>query len=230
MIFTHDDKNFSDDECDQITRDYFAFVHKEHLPICSVRGWDYATAILNADLRSDKVVLDVGCACSYFFLYIARLVAVSYGIDIIDGYAAQWAVPWEKSILEYDEFLSGRTKFTKQNAASLPYPDDFFDVVFTFSALEHFEGSDDSSCAREISRALKPNGVFLGTVDFNSYTEKPQGEGPGVVCRAYTSEAFYRRIVVPSGLQLSGKDFVLEKDFPSLLEKPIIDLFFMLRK
>jgi SAM-dependent methyltransferase len=44
-------------------------------------------------------------------------------------------------------------------AESIPYPDESFDVVFANNVLEHIESPD--LAFREISRVLKPGGVFL---------------------------------------------------------------------
>ena len=48
---------------------------------------------------------------------------------------------------------------------TLPYEDAFFDLVCAFDVLEHLE-NDEKAC-REVSRILKPGGIFIISVPMN---------------------------------------------------------------
>lgn len=196
--------------------------------IISYRHPDYAYALLEARPAEGDRVLDVGCACSYFVNCLARFAEAVYGVDLIDSYAKRWSVPWLDTMDDFEDYRSGKIEIVVGNAATLPFPDDFFDKVYTFSALEHFLGEDDSLCAAEVGRVLKPGGVFIGSVDFNEATEKPWGQDCGD--RVYTHEAFLRRIVEPSGLALAGSDHLAGKTPAESVEYVAVALFFKLVK
>lgn len=213
--------------------EYTAMVKEEDKPYMSVRGWDYDAEAFHADLKNTDIVLDIGGACSYFFIYLSRFVKESWCIDPIFSYAERWAVPWLQSLKHYPEYTNGRARLAIQNAKKLPFPDNYFDKILTTSAMEHFEEIDDVRCANEIYRVLKPSGLFIGTVDFNWYKEyMPEKHGEA---RFYTYQSLWDRVITPSGLHLVGPDFLKGKEPPRLEvssdEKyKIQPIFFKLRK
>ena len=226
MIFLRDKLNFSAEESTNIYLDYLKFVGNEHIKTMSARGWDYAAIIKNADFKSSDIVLDIGCAASYFILYIDQFVGKAYGIDDIDnGGFARFTKPWLETLVDFEDYRNGKVKIINQNAAVLPFPDNFFDVVFTTSVLEHFKDEDDILCVKEVNRVLKVGGSFIGTVDYNPITEYPV---KGSVARAYTYDSFLSRILQPSGLALKGKDFLKDMPIPLTYNGIVEPLFFHL--
>jgi ubiquinone/menaquinone biosynthesis C-methylase UbiE len=195
--------------------------------LISYRDVDYSWALYNAQPAETDVVLDVGCACCYFVNCLAKFASKVYGIDLIYGWPT-WAVTWLETMERYDDFRSGKIDITVGNASELPYPDASIDKVYTFSALEHFEGRDDILCSQEIARVLKPGGVFIGTVDYNRATEYPSAEHKNE--RVYTHASFMERIIIPSGLSLQGEDFEREKDPQNYVGTKTSALCFILRK
>jgi len=164
----------------------------------AVLGWatlggrhiDYFFSLWAAALEADHVVLDVGGACSYFGTYIADMVAA---VHIVDNLTFNCTTPWMESLGRFDCFETGKLKVVQCDAEILPYPADTFDRVFSFSALEHFLEDGDSRCVKEIYRVLKPNGLFVGTVDYNAVTETPHPRD--AKCRTYTFKSFCQRIL-----------------------------------
>lgn len=229
MICLHKDIGLAPQLLVNRYNDYLNFVGEKHLATCSVRGWDYSAAIEKADLQDSYTILDIGCATSYILLYLSQFVQWSYGIDDIpNGRFSKFTIPWLETLADFENYRNGKVKILNQNAAVLPFPDNFFDVVFTISALEHFKDEDDTLCVKEINRVLKVGGSFIGTVDYNPITEYPIKEDSTV--RAYTYKAFSRRLLNPSKLQLKGKDFVKDDPVPAKYDKIVEDMFFHLYK
>jgi ubiquinone/menaquinone biosynthesis C-methylase UbiE len=60
---------------------------------------------------------------------------------------------------------------------SFPYPDNSFDVIFSFSVFTHMQIEEIAHYLKEIKRVLKPNGKSLNTFfTFNKTTEKSISE------------------------------------------------------
>ena len=99
----------------------------------------------------ENSALEVGCGGGLFCEEIAKLGFITMGID-----------PSEQSI-------NNAVNHAKENGLSiqyrigmgesLPYPNKFFEVVFCCDVLEHVR--DLTQVISEISRILKPGGVFI---------------------------------------------------------------------
>lgn len=57
---------------------------------------------------------------------------------------------------------------------AIPFQDNSFDVVIMSEVVEHLEDAVIAETLREISRVLKPNGRYLGTVPADEKLEKSQ--------------------------------------------------------
>lgn len=190
------------------------------------RYWDYMMGFIQGDFNDEDIVLDIGGGFSHFMVYLAPYIKA--GI-IIDNASFTWTDPtfwdWYKTLFEYPVFRSGKLSVLIWDAVSLPFPNNFFTKVVSFSALEHFGKENDTAAAQEIWRVLKPNGLFTGTVDFNLMTENPSVDGNPYT---YTYESFFRRIIKPSGLKLCDR-FEPFKDNSNRVDY-VSTLFFKLAK
>jgi len=203
MIYSRDYNGFSEVAEEAFQKRYAAPLKDEwyghaHLP----RGYEYSSPLHFSPLQSDDTILDIGCACSYFIIYAADMVKKVYGIDNISS--LPWSQNWLDTIWGFEEVQSGKATLVVDEAAILPFRNDMFDKVFTFSVFEHFlwENGDDVSCAKEVYRVLKPGGIFTGTVDYNPLSEYPECN-PG--SKVYTYQTFMDKIVTPAGFELAGE-------------------------
>jgi ubiquinone/menaquinone biosynthesis C-methylase UbiE len=112
-----------------------------------------------------------------------------------------------------------------QDATTLPYPDEYFDKVFSISVLEHIEGDGDTSAMREIARVLKQGGLCCLTFPFATryseesttktlYYKKPTDGKPVFFQRHYDEQTVQRRLVAPSGLRLLALELFGERWLP----------------
>ncbi|UZR99410.1 class I SAM-dependent methyltransferase [Chondrinema litorale] len=103
---------------------------------------------------NDKKVLDIGCG-PRGSLEWANMTKERIGLDpLVDKYIKMGA---DKHQMKYE----------KAYVEKMPFSDNYFDVVSSFNSIDHVENLA-KSCS-EISRILKPGGIFLLIVDIHSY-------------------------------------------------------------
>ncbi|MES3037613.1 MAG: bifunctional 2-polyprenyl-6-hydroxyphenol methylase/3-demethylubiquinol 3-O-methyltransferase UbiG [Bdellovibrionota bacterium] len=94
-------------------------------------------------------VLDVGCGAGFLSNHLAVRGFQVTGIDLSES-----SLTVAKN---YDETKS--VEYINADAYALPFPDESFDVVTSTDFLEHV--SDPQQVVKEISRVLKPGGIFF---------------------------------------------------------------------
>lgn len=97
-------------------------------------------------------ILDIGCAYGYLlkrFLGRGEL----YGVDV-----SEYALSRAREIVP-EAHLSVVTV----GKEPLPFPDRFFQTIFTTDVLEHLEPEDQEKAVYEICRVLNPSGYWLIT-------------------------------------------------------------------
>jgi len=106
--------------------------------------------ILNEHFQIDtsSTVLDLGCGAGVETAHLAQaLGSKTVGIDIHN---------------HFDPSAARLVELQKYDGHNIPFPDDSFDVVYSFHVLEHVENL--VSLLQEVHRVLKPNGVaYFGT-------------------------------------------------------------------
>jgi len=95
--------------------------------------------------RTDLKILDIGCGMGSVSALLSRWGTV-YSVD-----------PSAEAIKFCRQ--KGLQHLYQNTAESLPFNDGFFDVVIALDVLEHVK--DDQQAVDEISRVLKPQGVFI---------------------------------------------------------------------
>ena len=115
---------------------------------------EYSLKVLFDGLRMNpigKLALEIGCGGGILCEEIARMGFTSTGID-----------PSEQSLniaINHAKISGLKINYEKGEGEFLPYKNNFFDVVFCCDVLEHVR--DLPKVISEISRVLKPGGVFI---------------------------------------------------------------------
>lgn len=100
-----------------------------------------------------KVFLDVGCNWGRWCVAAGRKGYIPVGIDpSVGAIMAARRVSAELGI---------NAKYVVADARYLPFAHDSFDVVFSYSVLQHFSKSDARKALCETSRVLKNSGISL---------------------------------------------------------------------
>ncbi len=98
----------------------------------------------------------------------------------------------------------GKAVFSAQDARSLKYSQEEFDVVYSMSLIEHVGGeAGDSHSVREMLRVLKPGGILLVTVPLGqSYVEQERIGLEGAAQETQDgNKHFFQRIYTPAAAQ-----------------------------
>lgn len=168
------------------------------------KTWEFTHAVYGLKklglLMPDIVALGIGSGHEAILYYFANVFKLVIATDIYSGdftgneadpgmlknpekYAL---IPYKKDNLIVN--VMDGTKFT--------YGDNSFDLVFSFSSIEHFGSHKNATkTMKEITRVLKPGGVSVITTEviLNSF----QGESD-----FFTIPQLFSDLIVPSGLRL----------------------------
>lgn len=189
------------------------------------RAYDCAVSLFQVDF-TDKVVCELGARDSIFSSYLTKYVKQVHASDIFLGWGDLgdldfWNNKWKEYAFNPDRLIS-----EKQDMSQLTYPDNFFDVVVSFSAIEHVPGNGDIMSAREMARVCKPGGTIIIGTEISDEFEWFSGS------YFYTEEELYKRIINPTGANLIGPaDFDYEtSDKVSFSGKNFTSSIFCLQK
>jgi ubiquinone/menaquinone biosynthesis C-methylase UbiE len=92
-----------------------------------------------------KDILEAGCGTGLILERVAKFASCAVGVDLSGGMLAQ--------------ARARGLEVAQGSITSLPYPDDRFDVVYSFKVLAHIP--DIEGALAEMSRVTRPGGVVL---------------------------------------------------------------------
>lgn len=111
--------------------------------------------ILARDLASTHRILDFGCGCGRTLRWLIDKYpdAEFHGADV-DSEAIHWCTY---------HMARGRFAWTRPEPP-LPYPAEYFDVVYCFSVFTHLDERMQNLWLLDLRRILKPGGILILTV------------------------------------------------------------------
>jgi SAM-dependent methyltransferase len=191
-------------------------------PVPYWRSLEYRLVWDAARFRSFDRVLDVGSP-KLLSLFLAERVGAEVHSTDLEPYFLD-----EYTYLRRVRHLSpGRFHVETADGRALPYADGAFTKVYAISVVEHIPEAGDGECLREIARVLAPGGSCFLTVPFwptsrdvyrkpNFYWAGSVGEakrqGDAVFFqRRYSAGDLDRRLIEPSGLQVTRRLYVGER-------------------
>jgi ubiquinone/menaquinone biosynthesis C-methylase UbiE len=108
--------------------------------------------ILKSFCAKESVVLDAGCGNGNFGLLISRDVSKLYGCDFTEEMLEAFKIR-TKDLNLSNVYLA------KCDLLNLPYSNEIFDMIFSFSTLYYIKEID--TVLSEFNRVLKKNGVMI---------------------------------------------------------------------
>ena len=124
-------------------------------------------------------LLDLGCGTGFIIGLSKDIFTEIHGVDVT------------RAMIDRVDRSSGNITLHLTAAESVPFPDDYFDLVTAYSFLHHVE--DYRNILREAFRVLKPGGIFYTAQDPNRHFWRAVGQLnvrapetlPPIVAKAY---------------------------------------------
>jgi len=113
--------------------------------------YNFSNRIHAYDQSRGKKILDIGCGNGYVLSQYKKFGAEVYGIDL-----TKTAIELSQKRFQLCNY-QGEFKLT--DGDSIPYPDNFFDMVCSMGVLHHIERPE--RMINEICRVLKPSGTLI---------------------------------------------------------------------
>ncbi|MCV3243674.1 class I SAM-dependent methyltransferase [Mesorhizobium sp. ZC-5] len=133
-------------EGDKETPDYFLAVEKDRF---AQQAW--ALEYFDYSRFAGKRVLEIGIGQGTDLMQFAKAGAECFGVDITDNHLELTARNFR---------LRGKkVDLRKADATQLPFPDGYFDCVYSFGVMHHIPEID--RVVAEVHRVLKPDGVIM---------------------------------------------------------------------
>jgi len=133
-------------EGDKNTLDYFQRVERDRY-----QQQEWAHSYFNYHEFSGKRVLEIGIGQGTDLLQFAKSGAICFGVDITENHLLLTSRNFE---------LHGKqVELHKSDATQLPFPDHYFDCVYSFGVLHHIPEID--KIMKEVRRVLKPGGRLV---------------------------------------------------------------------
>lgn len=151
-----------------------------------------------------KRILDLGCGNGATVAFLSKLGYEVHGIDLSEVAIKLGREHLAKEGL-HGELLSG-------DASSLPYPDNFFDVIICYGVIDHMEPDRGLAIASEVHRVLRNSGLFFVTLaDTRS---KKYGQGVRTAKNTYLLEGdWYEAGAVQHYFDRQDIDDLIRKKF-----------------
>jgi SAM-dependent methyltransferase len=142
------------------------------------KDWEWAIGIM-AMKRFDKLnksstAIGVGSGTEPIPFYLANKISHVYATDLYeDNESWKKAAPigFLRDPKKYAPFPYDEDALTvmRMDGSKLDFPDETFDIAFSFSSIEHFGGKNHSGALkamREIERVLKPGGIAVIATEY----------------------------------------------------------------
>ncbi len=116
------------------------------------KPWSEIEFLFKNYIKENDFVLDLGCGNGRFY-------------EFIENKANYFGVDNSKELIDIAQKRYPKANFKLGDALKIPFPDNYFDKVFSISVLHHFPSKKlRQDFLKECKRVLKPKGILIVTV------------------------------------------------------------------
>lgn len=126
-------------------------------------------------ISPNDIVLDAACGISHpLKFYLGGLCKETHACDF-DARINTWETIEQETIQDVGQSALqsiidhqgwSKVQYAQASITDLPYEDNYFDIIFCISVLEHLRHVDQDLSLKEFARTLKPGGKLALTFDY----------------------------------------------------------------
>jgi tRNA (uracil-5-)-methyltransferase TRM9 len=115
--------------------------------------WEEIEFLFNDYLKQGEKILDLGCGNGRYFPFFKKKGVDYFGID------------FSEKLIKIAKNKHPEVNFQKGDALNLPFPENFFDKIYSIATLHHIPSEElRIQFLKEVKRALKGEGFLILTV------------------------------------------------------------------
>ena len=166
------------------------------------KDWEWALGIIAmkrfGKLNNDNTALAIGAGRELILFYLTNYLDHLYATDLYSK--KEWEnfapVDFLDNPSKYAPFPYDQSALTvlRMDGTKLEFPSDSFDIVFSFSSIEHFGGANHSGALKslkETERVLKPGGIAIVATDYIINNKDP----PDLTNQFYNERTIYSHLI-----------------------------------
>jgi SAM-dependent methyltransferase len=193
------------------------------------KDWEWALGIIAmkrfGKLNDNNTAIGIGAGRELILFYLTNYLGHLYATDLYSR--KEWEnfapVDFVENPGKYSPFPYDQSALTvlRMDGTRLEFPSDSFDIVFSFSSIEHFGGENHSGALKslkEMERVLKPGGIAIVATEYIINNKDP----PDLTNQFYNERTIYSHLID----KLDGMKLVEPVDLtisPKTLDTSIID-------
>ncbi|MFT5388089.1 MAG: 2-polyprenyl-3-methyl-5-hydroxy-6-metoxy-1,4-benzoquinol methylase [Candidatus Omnitrophota bacterium] len=172
------------------------------------KNWENCWILAHANVQPEHKVLDIGGASTIFAFFVA---SIGCEVHVIDN-------DWGNCGTLFNTNYVGRKMGWNINAhdrdiqKTLPFPDNYFDRIFSICVVEHLPSVLRQYMMKEINRVSKP-GCLVGLTTDYDFDREVLVVDKGL--RFAYPEKLYNDIIDPSGLKIYGNTDLVDAFKPN---------------
>jgi SAM-dependent methyltransferase len=168
------------------------------------KDWEWTLGIIamkrfgKLNNKKNNTALGIGAGKELILFYLANHLGHLYATDLYSTKEWESFAPadFPDNPSKYSPFPYNQSALTalRMNGTQLEFPSDSFDIVFSFSSIEHFGGEDYSGALKslkEMERVLKPGGIAIVTTEYIINNKNP----PDLTNQFYNERTIYSHLI-----------------------------------